>query len=91
MRYVVAVLVVALATVTVLFPPADRVVDGTPVTWIGPNSYGGTPKSLHDVGFTFIDNIGGPIVIRYQQWVIELSVVLAVAIFAVILFHPRKT
>jgi hypothetical protein len=70
-----AVLVLA---AVLLFPPADRVV------------VIGTNECRVSEGFTFIKNIGGPVVIRYPQWIVELVVVGAVATFVVLMTRPAK-
>lgn len=71
------------------FPPADRVIPGRPSYRIGTYEGGGMPEARRSEGFTFIGNIGGPVVIRYPQWIIQLVVTGAVVLVVLALMSSK--
>ncbi len=71
----IAVVALALLALVVLFPPVDYFRPGKEGVWIGGSQTTGYPDSRTDMGFTFIGEVGGAKLIRYQQWYSMMAVV----------------
>lgn len=79
----IACIALALLALVILFPPADFYRARVPGVWIGEVQTQGDAEIRQDRGFVFIGEIGGPIMIRYQQW---YSMMGAVALLGVVAF-----
>lgn len=56
-----------------MFPPADRII---------PRLFSEGPPGINSMGFVFISQIGGPIAIRFPQWVAEMGIVIVLGLIA---------
>ena len=68
----------------VLFPPADLVRPATQGHRIGDSTIPGTPELRRNKGFTFIAAVGGPVQIRFAQWLVQIGAVALVGGFVVV-------
>lgn len=78
----IACIALAVLALVVLFPPVDFYRPASPGIWIGDSQTPGTSEIKGDRGFTFIGEVGGPLIIRYQQWYSMMGAVAAIGVAA---------
>jgi energy-converting hydrogenase Eha subunit F len=86
----IACIALALLALVALFPPVDAVREAVPGRWIGNLQMAGTPAARFDQGFTFIGDVGGPRVIRYQQWYSMMAAVAAIGVVGFFLAAKKQ-
>jgi hypothetical protein len=71
----------ALLALALAFPPCDRVLPATNGARYGELQTAGNPEERFDRGFVFIASVGGPVQIRFSQWLFVMTVLGGVTYF----------